>query len=74
MGAPTKDWSYSDTDETIELHMLGGTLRFGSAIALNIYLEDNLANTPTRRIPMSVGLRDDRPLCRRACLGRELPF
>jgi hypothetical protein len=53
MGAPAIDWSYSDTDETIELHMLGGTLRFGSAAALNIYIEDNLANTPTRRIPMS---------------------
>jgi hypothetical protein len=53
MGAPTKEWSYSDTDETIELHILGGTLRFGSATALNIYVEDNLADTPTRRIPMS---------------------
>jgi hypothetical protein len=37
------------TDETIELHMLGGTLRFGSAAALNIYIEDNLANTPFRK-------------------------
>ena len=52
MGAPGRDWSSSDTDQSIELHMLGGTLRFGSAAALNTYVEDNLANTPTRRIRM----------------------
>jgi hypothetical protein len=53
VSAPAIEWSYSDTDETVELHMLGGTLRFGSAAALNIYVEDNLANTPMRRIAMS---------------------
>jgi hypothetical protein len=60
MGAPGINWSCSDTDESVELHMVGGTLRFGSAAALNIYVEDNLANTPTRRIRMS-GRSDNRP-------------
>jgi hypothetical protein len=52
MGASGINWSYSDTDESIELHMLGGTLRFGSATELNTYVEDNSANTPTQRIRM----------------------
>ena len=52
MGAPGINRSYLDADETIELHMLGGTLRFGSATELNTYVEDTSANTPTRRICM----------------------
>jgi hypothetical protein len=52
MGAPGIHSSQSDTDESIVLHILGGTLRFGSAAALNTYLEDNPANTPTQRIRM----------------------
>jgi hypothetical protein len=52
MGAPGIDWSYSIQANRFELHILGGTLCFGSAAALNTYVEDNLANTPSRRIRM----------------------
>jgi hypothetical protein len=52
MGAPAINRSYSDTDETIELHILGGTLRFGSATELNTYVEDTSGNMPTRSIRM----------------------
>jgi hypothetical protein len=36
----------------IELHILGGTLRFGSATELNTYVEDTSGNMPTRSIRM----------------------
>jgi hypothetical protein len=52
MGAPATNWSYSDTEELIELPVLGGILRFGSATERDIYVEGTSANTPTRRSRM----------------------
>jgi hypothetical protein len=52
MSAPAIKRSYPDTEESIELQVLGGTLRFGSATELNTYVEDTSANTPTRRSRM----------------------
>ena len=45
MGAPATSRSISDTDESLELQTLGGTLRFGSEGELSNYIE----STPRRK-------------------------
>ena len=52
MGAPETKWSYSDTDESVELHTLGGILRFSSTSELSNYIESTSASTPKGRIRM----------------------
>ena len=52
MGAPETKWSYSDTDESVELHTLGGILRFSSTNELSNYIESTSASTPKGRIRM----------------------
>ena len=52
MGAPETKWSYSDTDESVELHTLGGILRFSSTSELRNYIESTSASTPKGRIRM----------------------
>jgi hypothetical protein len=49
MGRPKMNPSFSGFTEPIELHALGGVLRFGSATALNTYTEDASTDTLTRR-------------------------
>jgi hypothetical protein len=46
MGALAEQWSISDTDESLELQTMGGTLRFGSKTALRNHLESIAAKTP----------------------------
>jgi hypothetical protein len=46
MDAPETNCSYSDTDESVGLHVLGGILRFGSNTDLRNYIESISANTP----------------------------
>jgi hypothetical protein len=46
MGALATQWSISDTDESLELQTMGGTLRFGSKSALCNHLESIAAKTP----------------------------
>jgi hypothetical protein len=43
----------ADTAASHELQVHGGILRFDSAVALNNYVEDNLASTPMQSGPMS---------------------
>jgi hypothetical protein len=60
MGAPATQWSISDTDESLELQTMGGTLRFGSKTALRHHLESTAAKTP--REGLRVVGRSNKPL------------
>jgi hypothetical protein len=50
MGKPKMSSSFSESTEPIELHALGGILRFGTAHERNTYVEDASTDTLTRRI------------------------
>jgi hypothetical protein len=50
MGRPKMDSSSSALTEPIELQVLGGVLRFGSATELEAYIEDASTDTRKRRI------------------------
>jgi hypothetical protein len=50
MGAPATLGSITDTDESLELQTLGGTLRFGSESELRSYVESTVGKTPRRKI------------------------
>jgi hypothetical protein len=50
--APEANWSLSDANESLELQILGGTLRFGSAMELSNYIEGTSPKTPNGRVHM----------------------
>jgi hypothetical protein len=50
MGASATQWSLSDSDESLELQTMRGTLRFGSESELQDYLESTAAKTPRNGI------------------------
>jgi hypothetical protein len=57
MGKPKMSPSFSQSTATVELHALGGTLRFGTATERNTYVEGASTGTDTGRIHTMV--RDD---------------
>ena len=50
MGASAIQSSICDTDETLELQDLGGTLRFGYESELRNYIENTAARSPRRKV------------------------
>jgi hypothetical protein len=59
MDAPETNCSYSDTDESVELHALGGILRFGSNTDLRNYIESISANAPKGRADVTAERLND---------------
>jgi DNA repair ATPase RecN len=52
MGAKRKIWARSEDSHELQVH--GGAIRFGSAVELNTYVEDDSASTPMQSGPMSM--------------------